>query len=40
VQKVLYVGVILVGILIVVTGLCLWKPVQFSEFWTTSSWGR
>jgi thiosulfate reductase cytochrome b subunit len=31
VQKMLYVGVILVGILIVITGLCLWKPVQFSE---------
>jgi thiosulfate reductase cytochrome b subunit len=31
VQKILYVGVILVGILIVITGLCLWKPVQFSE---------
>jgi thiosulfate reductase cytochrome b subunit len=31
VQKILYIGVILVGILIVITGLCLWKPVQFSE---------
>ena len=31
VQKILYFGVILVGILIVITGLCLWKPVQFSE---------
>ena len=31
VQKILYVGVILVGILIVITGLCLWKPVQSSE---------
>jgi thiosulfate reductase cytochrome b subunit len=31
VQKVLYLGVILVGILIVITGLSLWKPVQFSE---------
>ena len=31
VQKSLYLGVILVGILIVSTGLCLWKPVQFSE---------
>ena len=30
-QKILYLGVILVGILIVITGLCLWKPVQFSE---------
>jgi thiosulfate reductase cytochrome b subunit len=31
VQKILYLGVILVGMLIVITGLCLWKPVQFSE---------
>ena len=31
VQKMLYLGVILVGIFIVITGLCLWKPVQFSE---------
>jgi thiosulfate reductase cytochrome b subunit len=31
VQKVLYLGVMLVGILIVTNGLCLWKPVQFSE---------
>jgi thiosulfate reductase cytochrome b subunit len=31
VQKVLYLGVMMVGILIVITGLCLWKPVQFSE---------
>jgi thiosulfate reductase cytochrome b subunit len=31
VQKILYLGVILIGILIVITGLCLWKPVQFSE---------
>lgn len=30
-QKALYLGVILVGILIVITGLSLWKPVQFSE---------
>jgi thiosulfate reductase cytochrome b subunit len=30
-QKSLYLGVILIGILIVITGLCLWKPVQFSE---------
>jgi thiosulfate reductase cytochrome b subunit len=30
-QKSLYFGVILVGIAIVITGLCLWKPVQFSE---------
>ena len=31
VQKALYLGVILVGMFIVITGLCLWKPVQFSE---------
>jgi thiosulfate reductase cytochrome b subunit len=31
VQKILYLGVILVGILIVISGLSLWKPVQFSE---------
>jgi thiosulfate reductase cytochrome b subunit len=31
VQKILYLGIMLVGILIVITGLCLWKPVQFSE---------
>src|SRR3979490_108613 len=31
VQKILYLGVILVGMFIVITGLCLWKPVQFSE---------
>ena len=30
-QKTLYLGVILVGMFIVITGLCLWKPVQFSE---------
>jgi thiosulfate reductase cytochrome b subunit len=31
VQKVLYLGVICVGVLIVISGLSLWKPVQFSE---------
>ena len=31
VQKILYLGVMLVGILIVISGLALWKPVQFSE---------
>jgi thiosulfate reductase cytochrome b subunit len=31
VQKVLYVGVMIVGVLIVMSGLALWKPVQFSE---------
>ncbi len=31
VQKILYLGVILIGIMIVISGLALWKPVQFSE---------
>jgi thiosulfate reductase cytochrome b subunit len=31
VQKIMYLGVMLVGIMIVVSGLALWKPVQFSE---------
>ncbi len=31
VQKVLYAGVILTGILIVLSGLAIWKPVQFQE---------
>jgi len=31
VQKLLYVGVICVGILTVISGLAIWKPVQFSE---------
>ena len=31
VQKLLYVGVIAAGILIVISGLAIWKPVQFSE---------
>jgi thiosulfate reductase cytochrome b subunit len=31
VQKVLYVGIILVGIVTVISGLVIWKPVQFSE---------
>jgi thiosulfate reductase cytochrome b subunit len=30
-QKVLYAGVILTGILIVLSGLSIWKPVQFQE---------
>ncbi|MFZ3357642.1 MAG: cytochrome b/b6 domain-containing protein [Xanthobacteraceae bacterium] len=30
VQKILYLGVMLVGILIVISGLALWKPIQFS----------
>jgi thiosulfate reductase cytochrome b subunit len=31
VQKLLYIGIILVGILVVLSGLSIWKPVQFSE---------
>ena len=31
VQKVLYAGVILIGVLIVLSGLAIWKPVQFQE---------
>ncbi len=31
VQKLLYIGVICAGILIVISGLAIWKPVQFSE---------
>ena len=31
VQKLLYVGIMLVGILVVFSGLSIWKPVQFSE---------
>jgi thiosulfate reductase cytochrome b subunit len=31
VQKILYLGVMCVGVLIVISGLALWKPVQFSE---------
>jgi thiosulfate reductase cytochrome b subunit len=31
VQRLLYVGIILVGILQVLSGLVIWKPVQFSE---------
>jgi thiosulfate reductase cytochrome b subunit len=31
VQRLLYVGILLVGVLIVITGLVLWKPIQFSE---------
>ena len=31
VQKLLYVGVILAGIVIVLSGLAIWKPVQFQE---------
>ncbi|HLN10285.1 MAG TPA: cytochrome b/b6 domain-containing protein [Xanthobacteraceae bacterium] len=31
VQKLLYVGVLCVGVLIVLSGLAIWKPIQFSE---------
>lgn len=31
IQRVLYVGVMLVGIVILLSGLSIWKPVQFSE---------
>jgi thiosulfate reductase cytochrome b subunit len=31
VQKVLYVGILLVGIVVVLSGLAIWKPIQFSE---------
>ena len=31
VQKVLYVGIIVVGIVTVISGLVIWKPIQFSE---------
>jgi thiosulfate reductase cytochrome b subunit len=31
VQRVLYVGIILTGIIIVLSGLSIWKPVQFQE---------
>jgi len=31
VQKLLYVGVLLVGVMVVVSGLAIWKPIQFSE---------
>jgi thiosulfate reductase cytochrome b subunit len=31
VQRVLYVGILSVGVLIAITGLLLWKPIQFSE---------
>lgn len=31
IQKVLYLGVILLGIVVVLSGLAIWKPVQFQE---------
>ena len=33
VQKLLYIGVILSGIMIVISGLAIWKPIQFSELY-------
>jgi thiosulfate reductase cytochrome b subunit len=32
VQKLLYVGIILTGFVIVASGLSIWKPVQFQAF--------
>jgi thiosulfate reductase cytochrome b subunit len=37
VQKLLYAGIIVVGILIVLSGLSIWKPVQFQ--WLTALFG-
>jgi thiosulfate reductase cytochrome b subunit len=34
VQKILYIGIIFVGIVIVLSGLSIWKPVQLSELAT------
>ena len=34
VQKLLYAGIILVGIVVVLSGLSIWKPVQFQELTT------
>jgi thiosulfate reductase cytochrome b subunit len=34
VQKLLYIGILLVGIVVVLSGLSIWKPVQFSELAT------
>ena len=31
VQKLLYIGVLTAGVMIVISGLAIWKPVQFSE---------
>jgi thiosulfate reductase cytochrome b subunit len=31
IQRILYIGVLLAGVLIVLSGLAIWKPVQFSE---------
>jgi thiosulfate reductase cytochrome b subunit len=32
VQKVFYIGVMIAGIVVVLSGLSIWKPVQFQEF--------
>src|ERR1700739_2285084 len=37
VQKLLYTGIIIVGVLIVLSGLSIWKPVQFQ--WLTAVFG-
>jgi thiosulfate reductase cytochrome b subunit len=37
VQRLLYIGVLLLGLLIVASGLSIWKPVQF--FWLTDLFG-
>jgi thiosulfate reductase cytochrome b subunit len=37
VQKVLYVGILVTGVVIVLSGLSIWKPVQFQ--WLTSFFG-
>jgi thiosulfate reductase cytochrome b subunit len=37
VQKLLYIGVILAGVLVVASGLSIWKPVQF--WWLTALFG-
>jgi thiosulfate reductase cytochrome b subunit len=34
VQKLLYIGVICAGIMMVISGLAIWKPIQFSELLT------
>lgn len=37
VQRLLYLGIMLVGVLVVLTGLSIWKPVQFQ--WLTAVFG-
>ena len=37
VQKLLYLGILLTGVVIVLSGLSIWKPVQFQ--WLTSFFG-